>query len=217
MTAPPKRGGTAMHTRDNQTHITWFDDQIIALDLTSDRYTVLSPTQSKKLETVLKYNPKDHGRNHSPAKHTGVSVNCWKLTPGQLRLGIPVIDWVKLLATFHKVHRISREDRMLGLIDAINYERTKIKPPQTNVSKEELIASLNLACMAYIRKTKCLEWAATLIIAGYRYGFDFNLVIGVQSRPFFAHAWVESNGFVVGDHPARRTQLAVIYEFPKNG
>ncbi|QRR13077.1 lasso peptide biosynthesis B2 protein [Burkholderia sola] len=206
-----------MHARDNQAHITWFDDQIIALDLTSDRYTVLSPTQSKKLEPVSKYSLKDHGCSHPLLKHTGVPVNCWKITPGQLRLGIPAFDWIKLLTTLHQVHRISREKRMLGLIEAINNERSKIKPLQTNVSKEDLIASVNLACMAYIRKTKCLEWAATLIIAGYRYGFDFNLVIGVQSRPFFAHAWVESNGFVVGDHPDRRMQLAVIYEFPKNG
>ncbi|HDR9064041.1 TPA: lasso peptide biosynthesis B2 protein [Burkholderia vietnamiensis] len=206
-----------MHARDNRVHITWFDDQVIALDLKSDRYTVLSPTQSKKLETVSKYNLKNHGCNQPIPKHTGVPVNCWKLTPGQLRLGIPAFEWIKLLATLHQVHRISRENRMLGLIEAINNERTKIRPPQTSVSKEDLIASLNLACIAYIRKTKCLEWAATLIIAGYRYGFDFNLVIGVQNRPFFAHAWVESNGSVVGDHPDRRTQLAVIYEFPKNG
>ncbi|MCA8073831.1 lasso peptide biosynthesis B2 protein [Burkholderia multivorans] len=206
-----------MHARDNRVHITWFDDQVIALDLKSDRYTVLSPAQSKKLETVSKYNLKNNGCSQLAPKHTGVPVNCWKLTPGQLRLGIPAFDWIKLLATLHRVHRISREDRMLGLIEAINNERTKIRPSQTRVSKEDLIRSLNLACMAYIRKTKCLEWAATLIIAGYRYGFDFSLVIGVQNRPFFAHAWVESDGSVVGDHPDRRTQLAVIYEFPKNG
>jgi len=205
-----------MKERDDKVLITWFDNQAIALDIASDRYTVFSPVHSKKLKTIQKIKLVNHGRSHLDLKHTGVPVNCWKLIPGQLRLSIPIREWVKLLATLHRVHRVSKEKRMSGLVEIINEERVKGKPLNKNVSKEDLIASLNLACMAYIRKTKCLEWAATLIIAGYRYGFDMTLVIGVQNRPFFAHAWVESSGLVVGDHPDRRMQLAVIYEFPKN-
>lgn len=70
--------------------------------------------------------------------------------------------------------------------------------------------------MLYYKRTKCLEWACALILLGINHGLSLNLVIGVQNRPFFAHAWVEHLGSIVGDNPRRRQQLAVIYELNLN-
>jgi hypothetical protein len=41
-----------------------------------------------------------------------------------------------------------------------------------------------------------------------------NLVIGVQNYPFMAHAWVESNGKIIGDDSRLRENLAIILEEP---
>lgn len=39
-----------------------------------------------------------------------------------------------------------------------------------------------------------------------------NLVIGVRSRPFFSHAWIEVEGEIVNDDPLLRDKLSVIIE-----
>lgn len=39
-------------------------------------------------------------------------------------------------------------------------------------------------------------------------------LIGVQRQPFYANAWAEAQGHVVGGAPPRREQLAVIFETP---
>jgi hypothetical protein len=49
-------------------------------------------------------------------------------------------------------------------------------------------------------------------VLGFEYGFDLTLVIGVQNRPFYAHAWVELDGEIIGDDPRLPEQLAVIYK-----
>jgi hypothetical protein len=59
---------------------------------------------------------------------------------------------------------------------------------------DDLINNLDYACLYFPTKTKCLEWAVTYIFLAYRAQFGCDLAIGVQTMPFFAHAWVEING-----------------------
>jgi hypothetical protein len=41
-------------------------------------------------------------------------------------------------------------------------------------------------------------------------GITAELVTGVQRLPFRAHAWVEVDGVLINDHPARRRTYTVI-------
>ncbi|MCX5544047.1 lasso peptide biosynthesis B2 protein [Paraburkholderia sp. CNPSo 3076] len=192
----------------------WFDDQLIGLDIAHDRYIVLPPDQSRTFIakhlaiSACRYD----AQTCAPPQLSGVPVNCWKLSPGQVRNRLNIIESAILFTTLHKVHETSRNHRLSGLLQLIESERIQRKNKRIIRNENDLAASLNLTCFLYPVKTKCLEWACTLIIAGYRYGLDMKLVIGIQNRPFFAHAWAELDGRVVGDDPARRRQLAVIHE-----
>ncbi|MCP3713565.1 lasso peptide biosynthesis B2 protein [Paraburkholderia sp. CNPSo 3274] len=196
------------------THFAWFDDQLIGLDISHDRYIVLQPDQSRSFSAKVPATPVCHydAQTCAPPPLSGVPVNCWKLSPGQVRNRLNIIESARLFSTLRKVHDTSKTHRLSGLLQLIESERIQRKNKRTLRNEDDLAASLNLTCFLYPVKTKCLEWACTLIIAGYRYGLDMKLVIGIQNRPFFAHAWAELDGRVVGDDPARRRQLAVIHE-----
>ncbi len=111
----------------------------------------------------------------------------------------------------HLVHQRSAVTRLAGLKQLI--ERAQLRRelvPKCELG--ELVKALNAACMLYYRKTKCLEWSSALALVGYRFGYDLRLIVGVQNRPFYAHAWIEHEGHTVGDDPDLRKQLAVILE-----
>lgn len=228
------------HARDGLYFVS-FEGQCISLDIADDTYTVFSVEQSRRLLDLLgpwkrsisspstpDRNPLVGGRlllksevfDTSDPKlfvstkvYPGVSIDCWQLAPRPIFTDCrPKLIAHSILA-LHKVHRISKTKRLFGLIDLIANERRTLNfkaPAMDEVSK--LVRSLNAASLLYYKKTKCLEWACASILTGYRYGLDMKLVIGVQNRPFYAHAWVELCGDVVGDDPMRREQFAVIYE-----
>ncbi|MEN4834132.1 lasso peptide biosynthesis B2 protein [Pantoea vagans] len=61
-------------------------------------------------------------------------------------------------------------------------------------------------------KNPCLvySYAASLLLA--KQGYDSKVVVGVRTRPFISHAWLEVDGLVVGDDKDLRDKLSVILE-----
>lgn len=51
-----------------------------------------------------------------------------------------------------------------------------------------------LAGAFYPRRALCLEQSLTLFVLLRRRGIDAQLRLGVQPRPFYAHAWIEVGG-----------------------
>jgi hypothetical protein len=82
---------------------------------------------------------------------------------------------------------------------------------QRNVAKR-LARALQHAARQLPFRTRCLVHACALCRLCGRAGVPASLVIGVQTLPFEAHAWVETNGAVIGDDDRRRQQLSVLYE-----
>lgn len=66
------------------------------------------------------------------------------------------------------------------------------------------------ARMLYPRTTFCLAGAAALAAHAWALGIAVSFVIGVQAKPFYAHAWVEFDGGIVSDHPEAGHGLAPI-------
>lgn len=75
---------------------------------------------------------------------------------------------------------------------------------------QNLVASLNQACKMFPWRIRCLEWSSTLVFLLLKKNVKANLVIGVQTNPFLAHAWVEYNGVVINDDSSLKESLARI-------
>jgi len=63
----------------------------------------------------------------------------------------------------------------------------------------EILRAMNLACAFYWKRVTCLQRAAATTCLLRKAGIRAELVIGVQTLPYSAHAWVEVNGLVVDD------------------
>lgn len=75
-----------------------------------------------------------------------------------------------------------------------------------------LMCSLNKAFVWDFSGNKCLTYSYALVRLARRRGIPAKLVIGVRTRPFFSHAWVELNKQVVSDAATLKQSLAVIME-----
>jgi hypothetical protein len=216
------------HLNDN-IRCAWFDDQLIILDLTADAYVILSHEQSQELRAASKYSTgnqspficlfkrelfelPDPKLNAARASYTGVSENCWSLSADEVA-GIRSLKKLRrALQIVHLVHKTSNKHRIHGLIGLLRKHPQTGAPGVVENNLAEYTRTLNLACLVYPRRTKCLEWAFALNILHAEFGVRSKIVIGVQNRPFYAHAWVEADATVCGDDSRLREQLSVIYE-----
>lgn len=70
--------------------------------------------------------------------------------------------------------------------------------------------SVTLAACFYYKPVMCLERSVVVALLLRQHGIDGRLVIGYRASPFFSHAWVEVDGFVVNDSPAYKERLQVL-------
>lgn len=76
---------------------------------------------------------------------------------------------------------------------------------QTSVGGEgtEVLAlceAVHTAAVWYPKQTLCLQKASVTTCLLRQHGFQADMKIGVRKQPFHAHAWVEVDGQVLGDH-----------------
>lgn len=64
---------------------------------------------------------------------------------------------------------------------------------------EETARRIALAAAFYPRRARCLEQSLALYVLLLRRGIEAQLKLGVQPRPFYAHAWVELDGRPVNE------------------
>lgn len=63
-----------------------------------------------------------------------------------------------------------------------------------------LCEAVQNAAVWYPKQTLCLQKASVTTSLLRQHGFPADMKIGVRKQPFHAHAWVEVDGEVVGDH-----------------
>ena len=88
------------------------------------------------------------------------------------------------------------------------YARQKIvrKWPIAHARRDEgaelpaLCEAVHTAAVWYPKQTLCLQKASVTTSLLRQHGFAADMKIGVRKQPFHAHAWVEVDGQVVGDH-----------------
>jgi len=108
--------------------------------------------------------------------------------------------------------------KLLGFYSLIKFIKNRKKPLLKNkIDKsniESLSSALDKACFYFPKKTKCLEWAATLTIMCINRKLICNLEIGVQNMPFAAHAWAKLDDEIISDSQNLPDSLAVILSEP---
>ncbi|MCG1042044.1 lasso peptide biosynthesis B2 protein [Mycetohabitans sp. B8] len=152
----------------------------------------------------------------SPSPTTGgMSANGWKLPEDAFAHRPAWTHIARALLVLSGVHRCAARRGLAGLLQlctrAHREASLRVGAPDDYAP---FVNTLNWACLFYPRPTKCLEWSVALTLLCARAGLAAKLVIGVQSFPFYAHAWSEAEGVVIGDSPLRRQELAVILECP---
>jgi Transglutaminase-like superfamily len=124
---------------------------------------------------------------------------------------------LKALLTLIRVNRTIKKQSMRGLFSLVNTTKTFIAP--TNIPKEPLehiIAAVDSATKLYPKKTYCLGWATTFVIEARKKGINCNLVVGIQTNPFYAHAWAQlEDNTVVNDDPQITEVLSIIATLPE--
>jgi hypothetical protein len=191
----------------NSMRFVWFDEQLIGLDIDRSVYTILSSSHSKRLSSRTHEVPIRQGGR----RLRGVSQNFWTLSRCDVSFDVDAVLLGTAFVALCRAHRSARRQRMAGIQQLIERERQQLRG-YTTFPAESLTKALNAACLIYWKKTKCLEWSCALVLIGFRFGFDFRLVVGVQNCPFYAHAWVENSGKIIGDDIHLRERLAVIWE-----
>jgi hypothetical protein len=76
---------------------------------------------------------------------------------------------------------------------------------------EEIIWSVDEACVWYVRRALCLQRSVVATWLLRRQGIAAELVIGCRALPFESHAWVEIDGRVANDLPQYQRAFAVLH------
>lgn len=77
----------------------------------------------------------------------------------------------------------------------------------------QICSAVIQACSWYPKKSLCLQRSAVTACLLRSSGIAAQMVIGVRSMPFMAHAWVEANDAVVNDRPLVKRLYTVLATF----
>lgn len=119
--------------------------------------------------------------------------------------GRPKLQDLTLLATYlFMARRMVRHGHLEKLLEGLHTVRLAQRNRRNRISHQGL-ANCEASLLAVDRILRAHEQCLPRAAALYRYlsikGHSPSLVVGVRLRPFGAHAWVQVDGFLVGDFP----------------
>ncbi|EEQ0472985.1 lasso peptide biosynthesis B2 protein [Salmonella enterica] len=204
-----------------------FNNDIIVLDLNDDEYYITESTEDTQLidENILFQTLEafeEYNLIFSNLKNTFKnSFNSYleeRWTP-QLTEFSPqgnIIYLFRLIKSSLKLKHISKKLTKNGWFFILNNI-----PPVINkkLDSEHKALAINI-CLWLIEKTfylnpnktDCITTSVTLQHLLAQEGIHSVIVLGVRTRPFFAHAWLEVDGKIINDKDNLRDFLSVILE-----
>ena len=131
----------------------------------------------------------------------------------QIEQSLPstVTPWLVLRAYFELL-RVDAQLTWRGF--SVVYE--KVRSSQTRKDRykaqteTDICRAVDLASVFYFKEVRCLQRSAATTTLLRRSGFCAEMVLGVQTCPYRAHAWVELAGRVVNDKPYTPATYTVI-------
>lgn len=135
----------------------------------------------------------------------------WKPFALASKLGI-----IKAIFELARVHKTMKQKGIGGVLNSIkkikNKHKNLFKPTDKEIKK--LASAVDAATILYPKKTFCLAWASTFVLLALKKNWKSSLVIGIQTNPFYAHAWAQIDGKVVHDDPVIAKVLSIILKEP---
>jgi hypothetical protein len=156
--------------------------------------------------------------NSPPPSTGGMSADRWKLPADAFEHRPAWTSLIKAIDALRSAHGQVARRGLAGLLHLCTRAARQAEQRGLSCGRPDdyapLVNALNWACLLYPKSTKCLEWCAALMLLCARAGLTLKLIIGVQSFPFYAHAWTEAGGAIIGDSARRREEMSVILEAP---
>lgn len=205
--------------------IACFNKDLVVLDLLQDEYTVLE----NSADSFLKFRLSDP----EVESFLNDEKNCHYLHAGNHNEPESFLDvrWMKpqvMITSSPALARISalrvilycRNSLRRGGMMAVKRNFSEIQPrgyeteitPEVSVRINEEIAALNSVFDLIAHDNPCLVYSYALKQRLLSRKICATLVIGVRTRPFYSHAWVEVNNTVISDDPDLRKKTSVILE-----
>lgn len=152
-----------------------------------------------------------------PLKPGGLSDYKWDHKPSWKPLAkTSKIQIIRACMQLAKTHRTMKHKGIEGILDAIKKTVHNCKNLRQPTEQEiaQLAAAVDAASLLYPKKTFCLAWASTFVLLALKKNWSCNLAIGVQTNPFYAHAWAQIGAKVIHDDPVIAQVLSVILKEP---
>lgn len=205
--------------------ITCFNKDLVVLDLLKDEYTVLEniadsyltfQISSPDVEAFLKgekncrYLQADS--HNDPESFLDVR---WMKPRVRIKHSSALARISALRAMLHCRRALNRGGlmvlkRQFSESQTTGYETKITSDVDIRIKKE--IAALNSVFDLIDHENPCLVYSCALKQRLISRKIGATLVIGVRTRPFFSHAWVEVGSTVVSDDPDLRKKTSVILE-----
>lgn len=224
-------------------HVAGIDAHMVVLKLSHDRYFNLSYAHSQALRRLIgwQHDPEmpfetlpamqamfDAEGILAPGEQTvpdtrhavrdmppRVGFDAWLAMPADLASPPRMRDVLRASYWLWRAQRATRRQRMAGVIAEVRAAQvTRSTHYGLPGDYARYVGAMHRAALLYPQCSPCLPWYAALAMWCAQDGLRLQLVVGVQRQPFYAHAWAEAQGRVIGDDPRRREQLAVIFETP---
>lgn len=201
----------------NRTHFTIFKDDLIIIDTDEDSFYIINDVDYEKF---IQNQPSELSEF---LHELGLVSDAKYLTDN--RDGYYEVRWLPrkyntalknpflLLKTMHvmfSLRKIMENTGFRGLIYKLN--TINKKGGWQRYQNEEIMDCVNFLMPFFFVDNPCLFYAFVLTYLLKNKGICSNLVVGVKTRPFISHAWVEIEGSVVGDDAELRNKLSVIME-----
>ncbi|WP_350019324.1 lasso peptide biosynthesis B2 protein (plasmid) [Rhizobium sp. ZPR4] len=104
-----------------------------------------------------------------------------------------------------------KRSSMADILGDLAARPSDIKLPHDGVQRlAVLMRALNSAFAFDRTRNQCLAYSYSLVWMARRQGIPASLVIGVRTKPFFSHAWVEYGNEVINDDEKLREKLSTI-------
>ena len=218
---------------DPQARITWYEHDLIVLMISDNKFHVIRNLPDGFLDDLSGSAKTSQFSNVYEAltgigavrrcQWGGVGIRANELPKAYLeeRWLMPLTPEISpsqyrtmraLFALFRAAYCVKRSG-FEGVVSMIARE------PSSNTSRADpaviirtAVASLNRVFVYDFSGNKCLTYSLALLLMLRRRLPSMRLVVGVKTRPFHSHAWVEHEGRVINDDPDLRNKLAVILE-----
>ncbi len=127
-----------------------------------------------------------------------------------------LLTTMQALFMLTKVHRSMKRKGMQEIFDWIHdYSHNKKLHEPSEQDIQKLSAAVDAASLLYPKKTVCFPWAVTYVLLALKRQWNIQLSLGIQTNPFYAHAWAQtSSGKVINDDPVVAQVLSVIFKQP---